>query len=66
MENKNKIRPEVLSPAGDMERLTSAIRFGADAVYLAGKAFGMRTSPNNFSKDELAQAVNLAHAKVGS
>lgn len=44
-----------------MERLTSAIRFGADAVYLAGKAFGMRTSPNNFSEDELAQAVNLAH-----
>lgn len=62
MENKNKIRPEVLSPAGDMERLTSAIRFGADAVYLAGKAFGMRTSPNNFSEDELAQAVKLAHA----
>ena len=61
MENKNKIRPEVLSPAGDMERLTSAIRFGADAVYLAGKAFGMRTSPNNFSEDELVQAVQLAH-----
>ena len=46
-------RPEVLSPAGDKERLMAAVSFGADAVYLAGQAFGMRTSPNNFSEEEI-------------
>lgn len=52
---------EILSPAGDMERLTAAIQFGADAVYLAGKQFGMRTNPSNFSNEELAKAVSYAH-----
>ncbi len=62
MENSvKKIRPEILSPAGDMERLVSAVKFGADAVYLAGKAFGMRTSPNNFGEEELVDAVKFAH-----
>ena len=40
---------ELLSPAGDFERLKLALKFGADAVYLAGQSFGMRTNPNNFS-----------------
>lgn len=61
MRNFNLI--EVLSPAGDMERLVSAVHFGADAVYLAGKEFGMRTNPANFSNDELKLAVDYAHAK---
>lgn len=61
LEDRIKNRPEVLSPAGDMERLVSAVRFGADAVYLAGKAFGMRTSPNNFSDDELSRAIKFSH-----
>lgn len=52
---------EVLAPAGDMERLMSAVNFGADAVYLAGKNFGMRTSPLNFSDTELKNAVEFCH-----
>lgn len=59
--NCNSIIPEILSPAGDMERLISAIDFGADAIYLAGQEFGMRTSPVNFSEKELYKAVNFAH-----
>lgn len=54
--------PELLSPAGDRERLEAAIRFGADAVYLAGKQFGMRAASPNFSAEELASAVEYAHA----
>lgn len=55
------MRPEVLSPAGDMESLDAALRFGADAVYLAGKSYGMRTSPKNFSIEELKEACEKAH-----
>lgn len=59
---KEKIkRAEVLSPAGDMERFLAAVNFGADAVYLAGKSFGMRTSPSNFSKEDLKNAIDYAH-----
>ncbi|MEG2852495.1 MAG: U32 family peptidase, partial [Hydrogenoanaerobacterium sp.] len=57
----NIIRPEVLSPAGDMERLRAAVLFGADAVYLGGKELGMRASPLNFTDDELCEAVIFAH-----
>lgn len=53
---------ELLSPAGDMECLRAALHFGADAVYLAGKEFGMRTAPSNFGPEELAAAVACAHA----
>lgn len=56
-------KPEVLSPVGDMERLVSAVEYGADAVYLAGKMFGMRAAPANFSEEELAKAVEFAHEK---
>lgn len=55
-------RPELLAPAGDMERLVSAVRYGADAVYLAGKSFGMRAAPSNFDDDELSEAVKFCHA----
>ncbi|MBQ8474853.1 MAG: U32 family peptidase [Clostridia bacterium] len=55
-------RPEILSPAGDFEKLKSAVYFGADAVYLAGRAFGMRTASGNFSDEELKKAVEFAHA----
>lgn len=55
--------PEVLAPAGDMERLCCALDFGADAVYLAGKSFGMRTSPGNFSDEELETAVKMCHER---
>lgn len=52
---------EILSPAGDWERLQAAVTYGADAVYLAGKEFGMRASPLNFSDDELKLAIEYAH-----
>lgn len=54
---------ELLAPAGDMERLESAIAFGADAVYLAAKEFGMRAGPSNFTLEELEKAVRMAHEK---
>lgn len=54
-------KPEILSPAGDMEKLRAAILYGADAVYMAGEMFGMRTASQNFSRDELEIAVALAH-----
>lgn len=54
-------KPELLSPAGDFERLQYALAYGADAVYLAGKDFGMRTASDNFSQAELCRAVTLAH-----
>ena len=54
---------ELLSPAGDFERLEMALNYGADAVYLAGREFGMRSSAGNFSAEELCRAVKLAHAR---
>ncbi len=52
---------ELLSPAGDMQRLKMAVLYGADAVYLAGTAFGMRAFAGNFTPEELPQAVQFAH-----
>lgn len=57
------IKPEILSPAGDYECLTSALNFGADAVYMAGKQFGMRTASKNFDDETMKKAVELAHRK---
>ena len=54
-------KPELLAPAGDMERLKLAVLYGADAVYLAGTDFGMRAFAGNFSPEELPQAVDFAH-----
>jgi len=56
-------RPELLAPAGDMERLRMAVLYGADAVYLAGTDFGMRAFAGNFTPEELPQAVAYAHAR---
>ena len=53
---------ELLSPAGDMERLNMAVLYGADSVYLAGTAFGMRAFAGNFSPEELPKAVQFAHS----
>ena len=55
-------KPELLSPAGDPEKLTAAVVYGADAVYLAGTSFGMRAGTGNFSETELEDAVRYAHA----
>ncbi len=54
--------PEVLAPAGDMERLEAALTFGADAVYLSGTKFGMRAASANFTREQLADAVAKTHA----
>ena len=55
-------KPELLAPAGDMERLRMAVLYGADAVYLAGTSFGMRSFAGNFSPEDLPEAVAFAHA----
>lgn len=63
MEKQRIPAPEILSPAGDMERFLAAVDFGANAVYLAGTEYGMRSAPSNFSTEELRSAVAYAHAR---
>ncbi|WP_099203216.1 peptidase U32 family protein [Miniphocaeibacter massiliensis] len=57
----NKV--ELLAPAGDLEKLKIAIMYGADAVYLAGEAFGMRKASKNFDEKQLKEGVEFAHSK---
>ena len=57
------IKPEILSPAGNPEKMKAASLYGADAVYLSGKVFGMRAAADNFSEDELRYAVAYAHER---
>ena len=52
---------ELLSPAGDLTRLKAAVQYGADAVYLAGEEFGMRTAANNFGEADLREGTEYAH-----
>lgn len=52
---------EILSPAGDLDKLKAAVAFGADAVYLSGKSFGLRAGSGNFDHDEMKEAVDYAH-----
>lgn len=54
--------PELLSPAGDMERLKYAFAYGADAVYLGAEDFGMRAAPKNFSLEQLKEAADYANS----
>lgn len=56
----NKI--ELLAPVGDKERLIAAIHFGADAVYFAGKRFGLRAFADNFDENEIIESINYAHS----
>ena len=56
-------RPEILSPAGDLERLKFAVLYGADAVYVGATEFGMRSAPKNFTMEQLAEGVRFAHAR---
>lgn len=56
------MKPELLAPAGNMECLRYALMYGADAIYLAGTRFGMRAGANNFTDEELKNAVELAHS----
>ena len=60
--NKQKTRrPELLAPAGNMEKFFTALHFGADAVYLAGEEFGMRTAAANFGEEDLKKGIEYAH-----
>ena len=56
-------KPELLAPAGNLEKMKMAILYGADAVYLGGKAFGLRAFGGNFSREELKEAVEFAHER---
>ena len=58
--NKVRGRPELLLPAGSPEILRSCVRFGADAVYIGGEAFGLRAAAKNFNEDEMADAISFA------
>ena len=55
--------PELLAPAGDLERLRYAVCYGADAVYCGLPEFGMRSAPANFTPEQLAEGVIYAHAR---
>jgi len=55
-------KPEILAPAGDFEKLQVAVAYGADAVYIGGKQFSLRANTKNFNSDELARAIEYAHA----
>ncbi len=54
-------RPELLCPAGDLERLHFAVLYGADAIYVGGESYGMRSAPKNFTVEQLKQGVEFAH-----
>ena len=55
------MKAELLAPAGSYDKFLTAIRFGADAVYLGGKQFSLRTFADNFTEDELKSAIDYAH-----
>jgi len=62
LQHRRMNKPELLSPAGDREKLEMALHYGADAVYLAGKQYGLRAFAGNFEPDELRDAVALTHS----
>ena len=67
MKRKSRL-PELLAPAGDFECLVAAVRGGADAVYIGGKAFSARAYAKNFDNDEIKRAVSYCHlhgVKIG-
>lgn len=57
------MKPELLAPAGDLEKLKVAVLYGADAVYLGGRHFGLRAGAANFTAEEMAQGVRFAHER---
>ena len=61
MERRNK--PELLVPAGGLDTLKVAVDYGADAVYIGGQSFGLRAKADNFSIDEMREAVGYAHSR---
>lgn len=63
MEIVRRSNPEVLAPAGNMASFKAAVDFGADAVYMAGKVFGMRSRAKNFTPEQMQEAIAYAHAR---
>lgn len=63
MMSKTLKRPEVLSPAGTLEKLKVAIDYGADAVFVGGQAYGLRSRAGNFTMDEMREGIEYAHAR---
>lgn len=55
-------KAELLAPAGNMEKLKMAFHYGADACFLGGKLFNLRSGSNNFSNEEMKEAVEYAHS----
>lgn len=55
-------KPELLAPAGDLEKLKVAILYGADAVYIGGEHFGLRAKAKNFTIDEMKEGISFAHS----
>src|SRR5699024_9481032 len=54
-------KPELLAPAGNLEKLKIAVRYGADAVFIGGREFGLRSNADNFSIEEMAEGVEFAN-----
>ena len=61
--NTSSLACELLAPAGSLEKLKTAIHYGADAVYLAGQRYGLRAKAGNFTSEEMATAVTFAHGR---
>lgn len=53
-------RPELLAPAGNLEKLKFAVHYGADAVYIGGQHYGLRSGADNFSLEEMKEGVKFA------
>ncbi|MDX8359480.1 U32 family peptidase [Cytobacillus sp. IB215316] len=54
-------KPELLAPAGNLEKLKIAVQYGADAVYIGGQEYGLRSNADNFSHEEMAEGVKFAN-----
>ena len=56
-------KPELLAPAGTLEKLKFAVQYGADAVYIAGKQYGLRAFAGNFTSEQMAEGIAFAHQR---
>ena len=54
---------ELLAPAGDLEKLKTAIIYGADAVYIGGEKFGLRAASKNFTDEQMKECIEFAHSR---
>ena len=62
LERRNNMqKPELLAPAGDLEKLKIAVLYGADAVYIGGEAYSLRAKAKNFDKEKMQEGIHFAH-----